>query len=158
MSKWKKIGLGVAALAVIGLAGYHGFMYSLGIYASAPVYQTSRGALDGYDPVAYFTDSKPVPGSDEFTHEWNGATWHFASAQNRDAFRSDPEKYAPQFGGYCAYAVASGYTAKTSPQAWHIEDGKLYFNFDDGVMAEWRSKRQELIAAGERNWPAVIQD
>lgn len=158
MNKWKKIGIGVAALGLAGIAGYHGFMYSLGIYASEPVYQTSRGALDGYDPVAYFTDSKPMQGSAEFAHDWNGATWHFASASNRDVFRAEPEKYAPQFGGYCAYAVASGYTAKTSPKAWHIESGKLYLNFDESVMAQWRERRQEFIPAAERNWPGVIQD
>src|SRR5512134_1991711 len=81
-----------------------------------PIYKYSGGlALKGYDPVAYFNDGKAVEGSDQFTHEWNGANWRFASAEHRDAFASEPEKYAPQFGGYCAWAVSHGYTAKGDP-------------------------------------------
>ncbi|MGH8443010.1 MAG: YHS domain-containing (seleno)protein [Nevskiaceae bacterium] len=154
----KKILVGAAVLAAVGFGGWYAYLYSLGLYATAPVYQTSRGALDGNDPVAYFTTGAPAEGKAEFTHEWNGATWHFASAENLAAFRQAPEKYAPQFGGYCAYAVANNYTAKTAPEAWHIEDGKLYLNFDPSVRERWLTRKAEFIAAGERNWPAVIRD
>ncbi|MGQ0586142.1 MAG: YHS domain-containing (seleno)protein [Gammaproteobacteria bacterium] len=153
-----KILVGVAVAVVLGFGAWYGWRYSLGLYATAPVYQTSRGALDGYDPVAYFTTGAPAAGKAELTHEWNGATWHFASAENLAAFRQAPEKYAPQFGGYCAYAVANNYTAKVSPDAWHIEDGKLYLNFNLDVREAWRARKAEFIQSANRNWPAVIRD
>ena len=159
MTMLKLAVIAVAALAVLGFAGYYyGHRYALGLYATDPVYQTSRGALDGYDPVAFFTQGAPAAGRADLTHEWNGATWRFASVQNRAAFRRSPESYAPQFGGYCAYAVANGYTAKTLPEAWHIEGGKLYLNFNLAVRDRWLAKKAEFIGAGARNWPAVIQD
>lgn len=86
-------------------------------------------AIAGADPVAYFTESQAVIGSAEFSHEWNGATWHFASAENRDLFSADPEKYAPQYGGHCAWDAAQGYVATIDPTAWSVVDGKLYSNF-----------------------------
>lgn len=156
--KLKKILIGLAVVAVIGFGGFQAFMYSIGYYATAPVYQTSRGALDGYDPVAFFTDGKPAAGRDELTHDWNGAVWRFASAENLAAFRQEPERYAPQFGGYCAFAVANGYTAKSDPEAWHIADGRLYLNFDSSVREQWLAKKAEFIRAAAENWPAVIRD
>lgn len=155
---WRKILVGVLAVAVVGFGGFQAYLYSIKYYASEPVFQTANGAIDGYDVVAYFTESKPVMGKPEFSDEWSGARWHFATAENLAAFRANPQRYAPQFGGYCAYAVGSGYTAKSDPQAWHIEDGKLYLNFDTSVREQWLPKRRELMAAGERNWPGVIQD
>ena len=83
-------------------------------------------AIEGYDPVAYFTESRPVEGASAFSHDWMGVTWYFASAENRVQFAAEPERYAPQYGGYCAWAVAHGYTAKIDPKAWKIVDGKLY--------------------------------
>ncbi|MGB7413736.1 MAG: YHS domain-containing (seleno)protein, partial [Thermosynechococcaceae cyanobacterium] len=83
-------------------------------------------AIRGYDPVAYFTESQPVQGKSEFAYDWKGATWHFASAEHRDLFSGEPAKYAPQYGGYCAWAVKEGTTAPIDPQAWKIVDGKLY--------------------------------
>ncbi len=133
--------------------------YSLGLYATEPVYQTWRGgAIDGYDPVAYFTEGKARKGAPEHAYEWNGATWHFASAANLDAFRLEPERYAPRYGGYCAWAVGHAYTARPDPQAWHVADGKLYLNFSPEVQEKWLEKKAELIQSGARNWPAVIRD
>ncbi|MCI0392003.1 MAG: YHS domain-containing protein, partial [Acidobacteria bacterium] len=86
-------------------------------------------ALKGYDAVAYFKEGHPVKGKDEFRHDWMGAKWYFASVANRDEFAKSPEKYAPQFGGYCAWAVGHGYTASIDPQAWKIVDRKLYLNY-----------------------------
>ena len=86
----------------------------------------SSSAVGGYDPVAYFTEGKPVAGNSGITHQWKGATWRFASEKNRDLFKAEPAKYAPQYGGYCAWAVSQGYTAKGDPNHWKIVDGKLY--------------------------------
>jgi YHS domain-containing protein len=93
-------------------------------------------AIEGVDPVAYFTQGKPVEGKSEFAHDWMDATWYFASAENRDLFAADPEKYAPEYGGYCAWAVANGYTAKIDPEAWTIVDDKLYLNYSKDVQAQ----------------------
>ena len=125
--------------------------------AKDAVYQSFFGAaIDGTDPVAYFTMGKPVEGSSEFAHEWNGATFHFSSAENRDLFAADPEKYAPQYGGYCAWAVSQGYTASTDPEAWKIVDGKLYLNYSKSVQQTWEEDIPGNIAAGDGNWPKVL--
>jgi YHS domain-containing protein len=158
MKALKVIAVVAVVLAALVFGGYHGYLYSLGLYATAPVYATSAGAIDGYDPVAYFTDGKPVKGRPDIRHEWDGATWHFASLANLAAFRREPERYAPQFGGYCAYAVANKYTAKSDPQAWHIEDGKLYLNFNADVREAWLKNKQAFIPSAIANWPAVLDD
>ncbi|MEM7178435.1 MAG: YHS domain-containing (seleno)protein [Pseudomonadota bacterium] len=125
--------------------------------AEDPVYQSFLGtAIDGTDPVAYFTQGKPVAGSSDFTHDWNGATWRFASAENRDLFAADPLKYAPQYGGYCAWAVSQGYTASTDPDAWSIVDGKLYLNYNQSVQEKWERDIPGYIVAGDENWPKVL--
>ncbi len=113
-------------------------------------------AVSGYDPVAYFTQSKPVEGSSDHEVDWNGATWRFSSAENLAAFKSDPEKYAPQFGGYCAWAVSQGYTASSIPEAWRIVDGKLYLNYSMDIQARWAKDIPGLIAKAETNWPKVL--
>ena len=122
----------------------------------SPVFATGEGAIRGHDPVAYFTEGKPVRGKDDHTFEWNGETFKFASAGNRELFAADPEKYAPQYGGYCAYAVSAGYTASTVPEAWKIVDGKLYLNYSLGVQKRWEEDIPGRIAAGDRNWPGVL--
>ncbi len=112
-------------------------------------------ALKGYDPVAYFEQGRPVKGSLKFPHEWMGATWWFASTENRALFSKDPQKFAPQFGGYCAYAVSEGYTANIDPEAWEIVDGKLYLNNSKGVQKKWEQDVQTRIGAAEKNWPSL---
>ena len=125
-------------------------------FALDPVYSNWRGlALRGTDPVAYFTESRPVDGSSEHTLEYLGATWRFASAENKAAFEADPEKYTPAYGGYCAWAVAQGYTASTDPDAWSIVDGKLYLNYSEGVMKKWLADRDAFIEKGDANWPGL---
>lgn len=121
-----------------------------------PVYTEGGIAIDGSDPVAYFTEGAPTAGDPDITYDWNGATWRFASAANRDAFAADPEAYAPQYGGYCAYAVSEGYTASTVPEAWRIVDGKLYLNFSRGIQRRWERDIPGRIAAGDANWPDVL--
>ena len=119
------------------------------------VYVQDSVAIAGADPVAYFTDSAYVPGTSEFSHEWSGATWHFASAENRDAFAANPEQYAPQYGGFCAWAVSQGYSAAVDPEAWKIVDGKLYLNYDQNVQARWARDIPGNIAKADTNWPEV---
>lgn len=121
----------------------------------AEVFSDGGAAIRGYDPVAYFTEGKPVQGKPEFTHQWKGATWRFASAANRDRFAAAPEQYAPQYGGYCAYGVASGYAVKTEPDAWSVVDGKLYLNYDRNVQASWVKDIPGYIRKADANWPAV---
>jgi len=126
--------------------------------AKDPVYQSFLGgtAINGYDPVAYFDEGRPVEGSSAFTHDWNGATWRFSSAENRDRFAATPEAFAPQYGGYCAWAVSQGYTASTDPEAWKIVDGKLYLNYSKSVQAQWEGDIPGNIAKGDTNWPRVL--
>ena len=113
-------------------------------------------AVAGYDPVAYFTQNKPVKGDPSIVLKHGGALWLFSSAANRDAFKADPEKYAPQFGGYCAYAVSQGYTAKGEPEVWKIVDGKLYLNFSRGVQKTWQRDIPGHINSANANWPSVL--
>jgi YHS domain-containing protein len=115
-------------------------------------------AIEGTDPVAYFDEGKPVAGSSDFEHDWMGATWRFASAENRDRFAAEPETYAPQYGGYCAWAVSQGYTAKIDPAAWKIVDGKLYLNYSKDVQTQWAGDIPGNIAKGDANWPQIKTD
>ncbi len=120
-----------------------------------PVFNESGTAIRGYDPVAYFTEGEAVEGSAEFVTEYNGAQWRFASAENRDRFAAAPETYAPQYGGYCAWAVANNYTASTDPDAWTIKDGKLYLNYSKFVRARWAVDKSGNIAKANKNWPSL---
>ena len=130
---------------------------SASAYASKPsVFNSSGVAINGYDPVAYFTESEPVAGKADTSYQWQGVTWQFASAANRERFIQDPESYAPQYGGYCAYAVANNYTASTDPDAWSIHEGKLYLNFNRGVRFLWARDIPGHVAAGDANWPNVL--
>jgi YHS domain-containing protein len=113
-------------------------------------------AVSGHDPVAYFEEGRPVEGSRSFEHKWNGATWRFASARNRDAFAAAPERYAPQYGGYCAWAIAQGYTASADPKQWTIVDGRLYLNYDAEVNAKWKKDVPGFIASADRHWPRIV--
>ena len=115
-------------------------------------------AIRGYDPVAFFTQGRPVPGSADHQLEWNGATWRFASAEARAAFLAEPGRYAPQFGGYCAWAVSQHYLAPGDPNYWKIVDGKLYLNANARAKELWEADQADAIARGHGNWPAVLTD
>jgi YHS domain-containing protein len=123
----------------------------------APIYSSSAGAIQGFDPVAYFTEGRPVRGTRQFTHQWNGATWRFSSAENRDRFAAAPQTYAPQYGGYCAYGVANGYAVRIDPQAWSVVDGKLYLNYSKSVQASWLADVPGYIRKAEAEWPQVLE-
>lgn len=118
----------------------------------------ARTAVKGYDVVAYFEAGAPREGKSDFTHDWQGATWRFATAANRDAFAADPERYAPQYGGYCAYAVAKGATADVDPEAWKIVDGKLYLNLSKSIQARWEKDVPGYIARADANWPGLVDE
>ena len=96
-----------------------------------------------------------MPGTSEFSHEWSGATWHFASAENRDAFAADPEQYAAQYGGVWAWAVSEVYSAAVDPEAWKIVDGKLYLNFNADIHSRWEKKQASYIKRSEKKWPSL---
>jgi YHS domain-containing protein len=122
---------------------------------SGEIFATEDGAIRGYDPVAFFTEHMPVAGKRGFAWHWKGADWYFSSAKNRDVFKADPEKYAPQYGGFCAFGTAEGHKAPTQPDTWSIVDGKLYFNYNKNVRGEWEKDRTRYIADADKNWPAV---
>lgn len=138
------------------------FLVSLASLVSAgspksPVYTESDGlALRGYDAVAYFADGRAVRGQPQYEVPWNGARWRFASAEHRDRFVAAPEQYAPQFGGYCAWAVSRGYTAEGDPEAWRIVDGSLYVNYSKRVQRKWEANIPEYIRQGQAHWPGVL--
>lgn len=122
------------------------------------IYVKDKAAIGGYDVVAYFKEGKPVKGSDEYRVSYKGATWLFASKENADAFKAMPEKFEPQFGGYCAYGCSQGHKAKTEPDAWTIVDGKLYLNYNKDVKAIWSKDRQGYIMKANANWPKIKGD
>ena len=113
-------------------------------------------AIDGYDPVAYFTEQKPVKGSPEFQTVHRGSIFQFSSAAHRDAFAAEPDKYAPQYGGYCAYGMAKGYKAKIDPAAFSVIHGTLYLNYSDAVRTRWLSDVPGYIQQADANWPTVM--
>ena len=113
-------------------------------------------AILGYDPVAYFTQGRPVKGQDALVHEWQGAKWKFASQSHLALFKASPEKFAPQYGGYCAYGVSQGYLVKVDPEAWSVIDGKLYLNYDAKVQAAWTKDAARYIKLADGKFPALL--
>jgi YHS domain-containing protein len=142
------IGLAIAPITFAGNA----------LADKAPVWTSfgSNVAISGYDPVAYFKVGQPTQGDAAFKTTYQGAEFRFANAANRAAFIANPARYAPQFGGYCAWAVSQGYTAGIDPKAWAIVDGKLYLNYNRSIQAKWQADRSNLILAGNKNWPVVL--
>jgi YHS domain-containing protein len=135
--------LGAASLAQTGLP---------------PIYKTKGNlALSGYDAVSYFKDGKPVVGRAEFTYNWMDAVWRFASAENRDAFAKEPEKFAPQYGGYCAFGTSQGHLVPGDPQAWKVVDDKLYLNYNKDVQKFWLEDVPGNIQKANDNWPKLHQ-
>ncbi|MEP7109361.1 MAG: YHS domain-containing (seleno)protein [Ferruginibacter sp.] len=119
------------------------------------VFKTGAGAIRGYDPVAYFKEGQPVKGGTGLSFEWKGSVWLFSTKENLELFKATPEKYAPQYGGYCAYGTADGHKASTDPGAWTIVDGKLYLNYNKNVQSLWNKKQKEFIEQANNNWPKI---
>jgi YHS domain-containing protein len=150
-------------LALLGLAALAAYILQHDLVRAqspekSPVFTEfkSRLALDGHDAVAYFKTGKPAKGSPQHLVTWNGATWHFASAENKAAFEGNPQSFAPQYGGYCAWAVSEGYTARGDPNHWRIFDGKLYLNYNAKVQRDWEKDIPRHVAKGDANWPKVL--
>lgn len=127
-------------------------------YAAKPVYSggRERAAIRGYDPVAYFTQGQPVIGLKEFTLQHKGAKWMFSSQANLEAFKSNPEKYEPQYGGYCAYAVANGSTASSKPEYFTVHQGKLYLNYSKSVYKKWGKDKDGYIDSANKEWTELV--
>ena len=116
------------------------------------IYVKDSAAIAGYDVVAYFKEGKPVKGIAEFSISYKGVNWLFANKENAEIFKAAPEKYEPQYGGYCAYGCSQGHKAKTNPDAWTIVDGKLYLNYNTNVKEEWNKDQQGYIKKANANW------
>ena len=127
------------------------------VFAATPeIHATDGVAINGYDPVAYFRAAAPVRGDAAHAVSWKGATWHFASAGNREAFVRAPAGFAPQYGGYCAYALSRNAIARTAPDAWTVHAGKLYLNYDISVREIWQRDIPGNVALADANWPSVL--
>lgn len=113
-------------------------------------------AIYGYDPVAYFTMNKPVKGDEAHTFSWRGADWFFSSKEHKDLFVADPEKYAPQYGGHCAYAMSAGRFVGIDEEAFSIVDGKLYLNYSKGVRDDWLKNQAEFIQKADKNYAEKV--
>src|SRR5882757_2052460 len=121
----------------------------------AEVYSPGGKAIKGYDPVAFFMVSKPVMGADSLSYSWNGATWLFSNRQNLQRFKAQPEKYAPQYGGYCAYGASQGHKAPTEIDTWTILNDKLYFNYNQKVKEIWTKDKPGYIQKADKQWPEI---
>ena len=143
--------------ALLAMIASTPFLGRAAFAASPEVFAESDVAIRGADPVAYFTHGAPRIGSPEHMIMWRGTTWHFESAENRAMFESDPSKYAPQFGGYCAYAMSKGYIASTVPEAWTIHEGKLYLNYSTNVRQIWTQDIPGNITKAQAHWPTILE-
>ncbi|MGH1412822.1 MAG: YHS domain-containing (seleno)protein [Pelagimonas sp.] len=143
------LGLSLAAPALILTA-------RAAVAKEPDIYAEGGVAIDGSDAVAYFDNNGPVAGAADHTVDWKGAQWRFATAANAATFQANPTAYAPQFGGYCAYAASLGYVAPTMPEAWTIYEGKLYLNANLRARELWLKDVPGNIAKGEKNWPGIL--
>ena len=145
-------------LISLGLLFYIVAAFSSGAHAIDPIYTPlfSDKAIRGYDTVAYFTKGKAVKGDKQFATQYKGATWLFESQEHLDLFVASPEKYAPQYGGYCAYAVAQNTTASIQPELFTIHEGKLYLNFNQHINDKWLGRKESFITQADKNWPAIL--
>lgn len=116
----------------------------------------NNNAIYGYDTVAYFTQNKAVKGDKKITTEWRGAIWHFSTEEHKAMFVGEPEKYAPQYGGYCAYAMSDGRLVGIDEDAFTILDGKLYLNYSKSVMKEWRTNTELFIKEADAEYPNQV--
>lgn len=139
----------------IGL--FVGIIVALQVSAQTDIFAPGGKALNGYDVVAFFKAAQPVKGADSLSAEWEGVRWLFSTRDNLDAFRADPAKYAPQYGGYCAYGTAGNHKSPTQPDTWTIVNDKLYFNYNQKVKEMWSKGRDSLIKKADENWPGLKQ-
>lgn len=129
-------------------------------FAAAPISTGffSDKALKGYDTVAYFTQNAAIKGLKKYRYQYKGATWQFSSQENLDAFKANPQKYAPQYGGYCSYAASINKTAPSDPEVFEVVDGKLYLNYNKDVHSTWAQDKSNHIIQADKNWPSLINN
>jgi len=139
-----------------GFAAVAAIQPSMALAREPEVFQTGGIAINGTDPVVYFNAGKPDSVFNAFSVSWNGAEWNFDTEENAALFQADPVKYAPLFGGYCAYAASLGYLAPTVPEAWTIYEGKLYLNANLRARELWKRDIPGNIAKAESNWPRIL--
>lgn len=135
-------------------------LFSVSAFAADDPIETgtfNNYAIYGYDTVAYFTQNKAVKGDKKIAYEWRKAEWHFSSQENLEMFKNDPEKYAPQYGGYCAYAMSDGRLVGVDEDAFTILDGQLYMNYSKSVMKEWRSNSKQFIEEADALYPTLVE-
>lgn len=133
--------------------------FSISAFAADPIETGTfnNKAIYGFDTVAYFTENKARKGEKDITFQWRGADWHFSSVENRDLFKNDPEKYAPQYGGYCAYAMSDGRFVGIDEDAFTIHEGKLYLNYSKSVMKEWRKNMVQFITEADAEYARLVE-
>jgi YHS domain-containing protein len=155
---------GALAAAMLGLAGLciggtaQAEQPAINTLKNSALFSSRTGiAINGYDTVAYFTANKAVKGLDNLAYDWKGAKWKFATAANLDLFKANPEKYAPQYGGYCAYGVTQGYLVKVDPEQFTVRDNKLYLNYDADVQAKWLKDVPGYIGSADQKFPQLLQ-
>jgi YHS domain-containing protein len=150
---------GIRAIAISFALIMFGCASTAGVaHADDPINTNgTRFAIGGYDPVAFFTDRRPVRGREEFSAQWSGATWLFASDAHRATFVASPQRYAPKYGGYCAYAVSQGRFQRIDPNAWTVVAGKLYLNYSIEIRNRWSEDRDDYIEDANEKWPALAR-
>jgi hypothetical protein len=125
------------------------------VAAKTPFMENQAGAIEGWDPVTYFTTGKPLPGSFVLRFKHSGTVWHFVSKENREKFKASPEAYEPQYGGWCAKAMAEGLVHHGEPKIWLLVEGKLYFFEDEPAKTAWTAGQAAMIAQADEAWPAI---
>lgn len=145
----KNILKSIAAIVLLCVSAFAGDLVN--------VSGASKAAVDGFDPVAFFTDSKPVNGSPFITAEYQGATYYFANEEHKKMFKEHPEKYAPQFGGYCAFGVAEGALFPVDINTWQVRDGKLYFNLNPEIVKKFNADFEGNVTKANQNWPGLVK-
>lgn len=126
--------------------------------STSELFLVNGKAIRGYDAVAFHSQQKAVKGNDSYTYNWKGADWLFVNQENADSFKANPEKYAPQYGGYCAYGTAEGHKAPTDIDTWTVYNKKLYFNYNREVQQLWKKDQEALINKADKLWPTVKDD
>lgn len=145
----------IHAKLVSGFFAFIALVVTASVAVAGTFFERDGAAIQGYDPVAYFTENRPVRGSTAYTYRYKDSVFRFASAANRDAFAENPERYAPQYGGFCAYGVAHGYKVKIEPYAFTVVDGKLYLNYDQRVQSDWRKDIPGYVRKADEKWPEL---
>jgi YHS domain-containing protein len=139
----------IAALTLLSVSAFAGDLVN--------VSGASKAAVSGYDTVAFFTDAKAVNGSPFITAEYQGATYFFASEEHKKLFTDQPQKYAPQCGGFCAYGVGLGNLFPVDINTWQVRNGKLYLNLNDGVLKKFNADFDGNVAKADKNWPGLVK-